>query len=128
MKTSRKSESKLASEQAMDRFESVLSQWLLTGEEDLMDQIMDLHSPEWTLHQLPRTLCEGMGSTEAICNSNSALLDAFKALLKDVGVILFDILISNHLSYIYLVVLMLHKQSIEKFVFQSNHLPLEYSW
>ena len=86
MKTSRKSESKLASEQAMDRFESVLSQWLLTGEEDLMDQIMDLHSPEWTLHQLPRTLCEGMGSTEAICNSNSNLLDAFKALCKAVQV------------------------------------------
>ena len=112
----------------MESFETVLSQWLLTGDEAQMYKVTELYCPYVILHQLPRALCEGMRSTEAICNSNSALLDAFKALLKDVGVILFDILISNHLSYIYLVVLMLHKQSIEKFVFQSNHLPLEYSW
>ena len=84
----------------MDRFESVLSQWLLTGEEDLMDQIMDLHSPEDTLHQLPRTLCEGMGSTVAICNSNSNLLDAFKALCKAVQVKVIESFFMIKLSFL----------------------------
>jgi hypothetical protein len=71
----------------MDTFESVLTQWLLTGEDSWIDKILEVYPPEVPIHQLPRALCEGMGSTEASCNSNMAIQDAFKALLKAVQVI-----------------------------------------
>ena len=77
----------------MDKFESVLTPWLLKGEEDLTDQLYELYSQDVTvtLHQLPRPLCEGIGFPEAVCNSNLALLDAFKALLKTLQVLSFDL-------------------------------------